>query len=99
MELKNRKGQAVFAGLTNLVFGLIIVGALLGVGIYTMAQLTTQVGNVAGNNSNAQNAVSLIQTQVISIPSWIPILVTIVIIGVVLGALFLALGFLQSRAR
>lgn len=99
MEFGKRKGQAVFSGLTNLVFGLIIVGALLGVGIYTMAQLSTQVGNVAGNNSNAQNAVNVVNAQVISIPTWIPILVTIVIIGVVLGALFLALGFLQNRAR
>lgn len=78
------KGQMSLFGLEKVVLGLVVVGILLGAGVYAMLSFSAYMPA----NSAAQNATNTTATIVSGIgTNWLPILIVMVMVGIILAIL------------
>jgi hypothetical protein len=80
---KNKRGQSSVWGLVGLVMALGIVGIVLAVVVYVLATLVG-TGAIA-SNVNATSAVNTAINAIMSITSWLGLIVTVSIAALVIG--------------
>jgi len=90
--LKSKSGQ--LGGLQSIVITLVIVGIILGVGFMVLQEFMGQME--AG--SDAEAGVNATIQAVNKIPTWLPIIVILSIVGIILAIVFTVMPRAQTMA-
>lgn len=83
MARVKKKGQ--LQQLQQLVVSLVVVGVVISVGFLIIAQAKTRIIDLGGNGSASWNGTLEVQEALGDIPTWLPIIVIVVIGGVLLS--------------
>jgi hypothetical protein len=82
----SKKGN--LGDIEKLVWSLVLVGIFLGIGLLLLNNFYNQL-QLQANNATASAAVNQTITGIAGIPTWIPLIVLIVIAAIILGYVFL----------
>lgn len=95
--MKGLKGQ--LGNLQSMMFTLLIVGALIAAGFFTIGEFSDQTVEMTGSNSSAA-ALSLNKTlnAFQTLPDLLPIIILIMMIVIILGLVFLIPGSRSAGA-
>ena len=85
-----KRGQ--LQNVPSLVMMFIFVGVSLGLGLYVLAEITTEVTAVAGADSLAENATEDATAGLAEFSGWLPIIGLIIAVGIVLYYIFRGFG-------
>ncbi len=75
--------------LSALALQLVLFGIIITVGLVVLAQNHTQITTLAGENSTAYNASADVQTGLGGMTSWIALIVTVAMAGIIIGLIML----------
>ncbi len=86
-----KKGQMGVGNIYPFVLALVLVGVVLGIGIYVLSQVKSQLST----DAVASNAVNSTMNALAGIPTWLTIIVVVAMAAIVLALIMTAFG--QNR--
>ena len=86
--MMTKKGQMGVGNIYPFVLALVLVGVVLGIGIYVLSQVGTQLSS----DATAFNAVNETMTALSGIPTWLTIIVVVAMAAIVLALIMGAFG-------
>lgn len=84
--LKNKKGQ--LGNLQGIIMTLVVVGILVGVGFLVLSKFRDNVGGTAAAPTEAWTGVNDTITAFKQVPTFLPIVVILAIVGILLAIVF-----------
>lgn len=79
--MRGRKGALSLFGLENVILSLVVIGVLIGAGLYAMLSFSAQMPA----NSAAQNATNDTAEILGDMPTtWFPILIVMIFVGIII---------------
>ena len=84
---KCKKGQMGIGGIYSFVLTLVLVGVVIGVGIYVLAQVKSNI-----DDTTAQAAINDTIGAIDDIPTWLVIIVVVAMAAIVLALIMGAFG-------
>jgi len=82
--------------LKNVAIGLVVLGILIGFGALILAEVNSQIVDITGADSVADNATDTALEAMDDLAGWLPLIVLVIIAAVIIGYLLYAF---QTRGK
>lgn len=84
--LKSKRGQ--LGGLQGIIMTLVVVGILVGVGFLVLSKFRDNIGGTAAAPTEAWTGVNDTITAFQNVPTFLPIIIIVAVVGILLAIVF-----------